>query len=376
MKLFSFLFLSVITVSCVSGQQTTVTGNTRLKFIGEYDVPYNKLFQNTVIGGLSGIDHDKKMDLYYLISDDRSSFNPARFYTAKIYATEKGIDSVQFISVTNMRQPNGTFYPNSQHDPAHTPDPEAMRYNPKKNELTWSSEGERIVRKGMVVLEDPVIINISKNGMYKDSFQLPFNMHMHPTENGPRQNGVFEGLTFANDFKTLYVNVEEPIYEDGPRAGLNDSTGWIRILKFNVATRRPVAQYAYKIEPVAYFANPPGAFKINGVPDILWLGENKLLVIERSFSIGRNSCTIRVFLADLGKATNVETITSLRTNKNFIPASKKLLLNMDSLGIYIDNIEGVTFGPVLPNGHKTLVFVADNNFSPLEKTQFLLFEIE
>jgi hypothetical protein len=48
---------------------------------------------------------------------------------------------------------------------------------------------------------------------------------------------------------------------------------------------------------------------------------------------------------------------------------------MDNLGIYIDNIEGVTFGPNLPNGHKTLVFVSDNNFNPLEQTQLLLFEV-
>jgi hypothetical protein len=47
-----------------------------------------------------------------------------------------------------------------------------------------------------------------------------------------------------------------------------------------------------------------------------------------------------------------------------VPATKKLLLNLDDLGIYIDNIEGVTFGPVLPNGHKTLGMVADNNFNP------------
>ena len=49
---------------------------------------------------------------------------------------------------------------------------------------------------------------------------------------------------------------------------------------------------------------------------------------------------------------------------------------MDSLGFYIDNIEGVTFGPNLPDGHRTLLFVSDNNFSLLQKTQFLLFEIE
>ena len=48
---------------------------------------------------------------------------------------------------------------------------------------------------------------------------------------------------------------------------------------------------------------------------------------------------------------------------------------MDDLKIYTDNIEGVTFGPVLPNGHKTLLFIADNNFTVVEKTQVLLFEI-
>jgi hypothetical protein len=56
-------------------------------------------------------------------------------------------------------------------------------------------------------------------------------------------------------------------------------------------------------------------------------------------------------------------------------ATKKLVLNMDDLGIFIDNIEGVTFGPTLPNGHRTLIFVADNNFMPFEKNQFLVFEI-
>ena len=49
---------------------------------------------------------------------------------------------------------------------------------------------------------------------------------------------------------------------------------------------------------------------------------------------------------------------------------------MDDLGIYIDNIEGVTFGPILPDGKRSLLFISDNNFSPLEKTQVLLFEIE
>jgi hypothetical protein len=164
------------------------------------------------------------------------------------------------------------------------------------------------------------------------------------------------------------------LYEDGPRADITDNNAYIRIFKFNVAEKKSIAQYAYKLSPVAYPAIPESAFKINGVPDILCIGNNKLLVIERSFSSGRIPCTIKLFIADLDGATDISKII-LKNNPDFTPAAKKLLLNMDDLGIYTDNIEGATFGPLLPNGHKTILFIADNNFNPLEKAQVLLFEV-
>jgi hypothetical protein len=80
-------------------------------------------------------------------------------------------------------------------------------------------------------------------------------------------------------------------------------------------------------------------------------------------------------MADLNGATDVTNMPLMNTANQFTPITKKLLLNMDDLGIYTDNIEGVTFGPTLPNGHKTLVFIADNNFTAIEKTQLLLFEV-
>jgi hypothetical protein len=310
-----------------------------------------------------------------MICDDRSDINPARFYTAQIFITPQGIDSVHFVGVANMLQPDNAVYPSKKTGRLHTPDPEAIRYNPLMKQLVWSSEGERIVKEKDTVLENPSVIAISTSGKFKTSFQLPTNLIMHATENGPRQNGVLEGMSFADNYKSLFVNVEEPLYEDGPRADVTDKNTFIRILKFDVASKTNTAQYAYKLEPVAYPANPESAFKINGVPDILNIGSNKFLVIERSFSTGRAACTIKVFITDITTATNIVNVTSLKTNAEFIPAAKKLLLNMDDLGIYIDNIEGVTFGPVLPNGHKTLVFVADNNFDSKEKAQLLLFEV-
>ena len=352
----------------------------QIKFLGEYDVPNGKQFRGTTIGGLSGIDYDPHRGVYYIISDDRTEVNAARFYTAKIHLDENGIDSVEFTGVTTLLQKDGKPYPSSKQDRFHTPDPEALRFNASNNELVWSSEGERIVSDERNVLEDPMVIVVDTNGNYKDSFALPANMHMHVSENGPRRNGVFEGMTFSGDGSHLFVSVEEPIYEDGPRAGLKDSTARIRIIKFDVNTRKPVAQYAYQVEPVAYPPVPANAFKINGVPDILWSGQNDtggddFIVVERSFSTGRTSCTIKVFFAGNRNATDIKDISSIRDHAGIQPLQKRLWLNMDSLGRYIDNIEGVTFGPSLPNGHGTLIFVADDNFSALEKTQFLVFEI-
>lgn len=53
------------------------------------------------------------------------------------------------------------------------------------------------------------------------------------------------------------------------------------------------------------------------------------------------------------------------------PVSKRLVFAFDDLGIPIDNIEGVTFGPNLPGGRRTLVIVSDNNFSAGQFTQFI-----
>jgi len=345
-----------------------------LHFLGEQSIPYNLLYNNTTVGGLSGIDYDSAHGTYYLISDDRSALNPARFYTARISFTQNGIDSFYFTDVHNLLQPNGNVYPNNKQDPYHTPDPEAIRYNAVSKQLVWSSEGERIVRDKDTVLENPSVIMIAADGKYIDSFRLPPNLVMQSIEKGPRQNSVLEGLTFTDNYSTLFVSVEEPLYEDGPRADVVDNNAYIRILKFDVATKTNTAQYAYKLDPVAYPANPSTGFKINGIPDIISIGNNKLLVIERSFSTGRLPCTIKVFIADLNAVTDVTNIP-LMNSTQFVPVSKKLLLNMDNLGIYIDNIEGVTFGPTLPNGHKTLLFIADNNFVQIEKTQLLLFEV-
>ena len=63
-----FLTISIF-ISCSNLKQVSKNDSVpRLNFINSIEIPYNQDFKNTKIGGLSGIDYDKKNDLYYIIS--------------------------------------------------------------------------------------------------------------------------------------------------------------------------------------------------------------------------------------------------------------------------------------------------------------------
>ena len=377
----SFLFcISLLFITgCSSSKKindSASSGIRRLQFINEYIVPNDIQFKGTTVGGLSGIDYDKARDVFYMICDDPSAKSPARYYTAKLLISNRGIDSVVFIDVTTLLNQEGKPYPDITIDRIHSADLEAMRYDPVKDILIRSTEGQRVIKDNKQELQNPDIVIMDRNGQYKDSFVLPANMHLQAIEKGPRHNSVFEGLDFTDNYRYLYVSVEEALYEDGLKAGTGDSTSWVRFLKFDMETKRQVAQHAYKIGSIPYPANPPGAFKVNGVTDILYMGNDKFLVIERAFSTGRIPSDIRIYLADAGGAEDITTVQSLKADPPLKPISKKLLFNMNKkLKPVIYNIEGVTFGPILSNGHRSLIFVTDNNFSAKEKSQFLLFEV-
>lgn len=344
-----------------------------LRFLGEYEIPFVMKFDSTIVGGLSGIDYDKKRDQYYAISDDRGSHGYIRFYTLKFDVSSDGLKRVRFLNVKPLLSPKSRRY--DKNIKATNPDPESIRLNTPLDELLWVSEGERIVGRSTKSLTHPLIYTADLNGKYKTSYPLPENVKMQAISKGPRQNSALEGTTFNEKFTHLYVALEEPLHEDGPRADTVKNNATTRIFKFDVATRKLVASFAYPLEKVAYPPSPPDKFRINGVSEIVHAGGEWLITVERSFSTGRLPCTVKLFLTDLSTAQDITKISSLAKEPKVRAAAKTLLLNLDELGIYIDNVEGITFGPRLPNGNQTLILVTDNNFNWFEKTQLLLFEV-
>ena len=151
----------------------------------------------------------------------------------------------------------------------------------------------------------------------------------------------------------------------------------VRVVELDPASGKSVAQYAYTLPPVPVDKAPSGTFTPdNGLPELLALSNNEFVAVERAFADGVGN-TIRLVLAIIeADTTNVQPLKSLQ-GVSYKPMKKQLLLEMPITyqGVKIDNIEGATWGPRLPNGNRTLVLVADNNFADNQVTQFLAFEV-
>lgn len=373
-KLLFFTVFPAFLFSCSNLKQTAENKATpSLKLISSIEIPFDEMFQNTKVGGLSGIDYDAKNDLYYLICDDRSVFNNSRFYKAKINLEEDKIKSFAFQNVTYLKDETGKVYGNWNTSPTTSSDPEDIRFNAKTNTLVWSSEGARVLTAEKEVLQNPSLNFMDLKGEFLGNATLPENLKMQKPEKGPRNNGTLEGISYDFKYKNIYTNIEEPLFEDGDQANTSKG-GLIRLYQFDAKTKKNTAQFGYQLEPIAIEPNPKGAFAVNGVSAIQYYGKNQLLVVERSYSTGTQACTVKIFLCDLKKATDVKNYPSLQNQKLEL-ASKKLILNMDDLGIFIDNIEGLTFGQKLANGNPSIIFISDNNFSDKQKTQVLVFEL-
>lgn len=355
-------------------KQLAVAQLPQLRFLSSIEIPYNYKYNNTAIGGLSSIDYDASNNCYYFLSDDRSIVNPARYYTATINLSNNLINSVDWTSQTELKDPNNNSYTNWNLAPSTSIDPEELRYNPTNKTIVWTSEGARVLNNTPNVLQNPAIQTATLKGITTSTYPLPQNLYTSASDKGPRNNAGLEALAFDPQYKTLYTALEEPLIEDDTQANLTKG-GLVRLYRFDTKTQKNTAQYAYQIDPVAQAPMPENGFMVNGISTMAYYKPNQLWVVERSYSTGNQACTIKIYLCKLAQASRVEKRKSLQNSKLQL-AEKKLILNLNSLGIFIDNIEGITFGPKLANGKASVLMVSDNNFSDKQKTQILLFEVD
>jgi hypothetical protein len=344
----------------------------RLRLIGESRIAHRLQFQGSTVGGLSGIDYDPAADLYYLISDDGSSINPARFYTARIALGMDSLGAPELLGVATLRQADGSAYPSAlQGGPV--PDPEAIRWRAASNTLLWTSEGH--ATSGTA----PWLREARPDGSFVREFALPA-MFNFQTGGGLRGNLTLEGLALAPDGRTAWIAMENALMQDGPVPTVQAPGGPCRFTQIALADGKALRQIAYVPDAIPRAPVPPTAFADNGVAEILMLDTERMLVLERAYVTGPGN-SLRLYLIDTRQATDTLDLPALQPGA-YQPAGKTLLADFSAFTgpgdgprlKRLDNTEGMSWGPVLPNGRRSLMFISDDNFSARQISQWLAFE--
>jgi 3-phytase/alkaline phosphatase D len=335
-----------------------------LEFLGEATIAAGAVFEGTVVGGLSSITYDAARDVYYAISDDQgpgftATSTPARFYTLDIDVSDGSLDpgDVTVLAVTTLLRPDGTPFP------ALSLDPEGLTLT-SAGTLIVTSEG--LANAGIA----PWVREFDLSGRQLDELPVPDYYAPSGGTRGVRHNLGFEAAAVSPNGRFLFVGAENALAQDGPAATVTTGSP-TRLLRYNLRHDRLDREYVYPTGPVV---DPSPIFTVNGLVELLPLSNNFLLAMERSFSVGAGN-TIRIYRVALPGATNVAGLDDLDDARRLRAVDKTLLLDLDELGLTLDNLEGMTLGPRLPDGRQSLILVSDNNFTPGQPSQLLLFAI-
>lgn len=331
-------------------------------------------FQNTTIGGLSALAYDREQDKFYALSDDRGKFGPPRIYTLALgFALDQNqqprFDSVTFDGLITLKDAEGNPYPQGALDP------EGLALSPR-NTLLVSSEGDVNQNAPPFVGEfDQTTGKIVTSLRVPDRF-LPDDATA-PTK-GIRENLSLESLTINAPSGTagmiepfrMFTAAESALiqdYNEDPAQPLNT-----RFLHYLIGQNQStlIAEHLYPLD-----LEPPGTL-LNGLSELLVIDQGgHFLALERAF--GLRGFRVRLYQLATGGATDTSGILSLKGNlEGVAPIRKRLLLDFANTDIDLDNLEGMTLGPRLPDGSQSLILVSDNNFDAARNTQFVLLRLE
>jgi hypothetical protein len=314
--------------------------------LGELYLPGWLTYRGTKVSGLSGVDFDPATNTLYLLSSDRSDQRPARFYTASVSVTGSDCPKVSLTgSVNTLRRPDGTPYPPSASAGQDLVDPQAIRFNPTNGNVLWANAGARTATQQV----DPAVREATTTGSFVRELAKAANEVVGTDGAGPRDGGGFSGL--AVNGNNLVTALRSPLLQDGDQP--------VRLTVADLATGSSHVQWAYQLEAL------PG----NGVAEILTVSATKYLVLERAPVPGGDD-SVRLYEINLGSgATNVLRVPSL-VGATYKATAKRLLVDFSALGLSsVKDFEGMTWGPTLSDGRRTLVFVSNNHLQSAQPTQ-------
>lgn len=357
---FSLFFTILILSACTKSSSNKSDIGVSFQYIDKITIHNDKLVDSTAVGGLSSIDHITG-NQFVVISDDRSEYFPARAYEMEIVIGEESIKNYNFKNTILLENKDGDPFKINELDP------ESIRFRKSSNSYLYTSEGGRT--KEWI---HPHIWEINREGEVLNTINVP-EIFRFNNEKGVRENGGFESLTFENDTIIWYAN-ELPLKEDGEVPGFKEGSYPVRLVRQDIKNGVVLNQYAYNVSYLNEKPFPQDGFYINSVPEILFIEENRLWVLERSYTTGVGNY-VKLFEVETKNASDIKNMDAL-FGEEYTSVKKSLILDFSDFNQKIDNIEGMTFGPDFPNGKRSLLFISDDNFNEEQETQLWLFKVD
>ena len=325
-------------------------------------------FKGTMVGGLSGLAHDPASGLWYALSDDRGRHGPVRCYVLRLPPPRAGPPLLpEWVDVITLRGPGGRPFPRGDTDPEAL----ALRRDAASGRTTllWASEGNIRARV------PPALYESALDGTLLREIALPpLLREIGRMGRGPRNNETLEGLTITPDGRHAWAAMESALAQDAGSGLPGSAPGACRITRFDLASGRADRQVAYLLEPLPFGPAMPHGPAESGVSEILMRDERRMWVLERAWTPA-TGVSARLYEAVLDGATDTLGIDTLRAGR-YLPCAKRLLLDLRQSGLpHVDNFEAMAWGPPRPDGRRTLVLCTDDNFNPLQVTQFVVFEV-
>jgi hypothetical protein len=232
----------------------------------------------------------------------------------------------------------------------------------------------------------PFLYEFGPDGKRRRSLALPNKFlidfpSVNPTDElgknafGRQANRGMEGLAISPDGSKLYGLMQSPLIQDG---GLSPTLSRVgtnaRLLEIDVATGA-FRELLYVLDGAS-----------NGLSEILAVNDHQFLVLERDGRVGAAAQFKKVFLIDITDATDIRALKQLPSTVplpvDVTPVAKSPFLDMldPAFGLagagFPEKIEGLAFGPDLPDGRHLLVISHDNDFLAAQSSKFFVFAVD
>jgi hypothetical protein len=367
--------LEFLGTASIPGDAVDLSGDTALLQNGE---PRNRL------GGFSALEYSGEGMLFASMSD-RGPDDGAVDYHCRVQWLELDLSGVPASSINATVRRTIIFK-----------DSEERRFSGSSAAIQATKElghrldpeGFRFGADGSMYVSDeygPHLIQFSAEGRELKRFQLPDHFKVaipdadKKKENSLNQTGRasnrgLECLAISQDGKHLVALMQGPLLQDGTRTDKGIVVGRnCRLIQLELATGR-TKEFVYRMD------SPD-----NGNSEILACGPDQYLVLERDSQPGESAKYRKLIRIDLSHATDVSTQETLPSDElpaEIVAVERSVYLDFLATEWKLagaampEKIEGLTFGPALADGRKTLLVGTDNDFESKAASYIWVFAIQ